>query len=137
LQKAEGRKTTCQVLCWQKFNQDCAEEKEMVGVLCVLSVQGCQMVCFQTKNPNLGKFRRSLDWKMFKYFMAIWVILWTLGIFYDRLLSFVFIWYLFRFWYHVQRKIWQPCLGPAKFLQNWTKNSAHSKLEIAFDDRPT
>jgi hypothetical protein len=24
-------------------------------------VQGCQMVCFQTKNPNLGKFWRALD----------------------------------------------------------------------------
>jgi hypothetical protein len=23
-------------------------------------VQGCQMVCFQTKNPNLGKFWRAL-----------------------------------------------------------------------------
>jgi hypothetical protein len=32
--------------------------------------QGCQMVCFQTKNPNLGKFGRALDWKMFIYFMA-------------------------------------------------------------------
>jgi hypothetical protein len=27
--------------------------------------QGCQMVCFQTKNPNLGKFWRVLQWKMF------------------------------------------------------------------------
>jgi hypothetical protein len=25
--------------------------------------QGCQMVYFQTKNPNLGKFWRALDWK--------------------------------------------------------------------------
>jgi hypothetical protein len=23
--------------------------------------QGCQMVCLQTKNPNLGKFWRALD----------------------------------------------------------------------------
>jgi hypothetical protein len=37
-------------------------------------VQGCQMVCFQTKNPNLGKFSRVLDWKMFIYYMAIWNI---------------------------------------------------------------
>jgi hypothetical protein len=27
-------------------------------------VQGCQMVSFQTKNPNLGKFWRAWDWKM-------------------------------------------------------------------------
>jgi hypothetical protein len=33
--------------------------------------QGCQMVCFQTKNPNLDKFWRALDWKMLTYFMAI------------------------------------------------------------------
>jgi hypothetical protein len=26
--------------------------------------QGCQMVYFQTKNPNLGKFGRVLKWKM-------------------------------------------------------------------------
>jgi hypothetical protein len=26
--------------------------------------QGCQMVSFQTKNPNLGGFWRTLKWKM-------------------------------------------------------------------------
>jgi hypothetical protein len=31
--------------------------------------QGCQMVCFQTKNPNLGKFLRALHGKMLVYFM--------------------------------------------------------------------
>jgi hypothetical protein len=56
--------------------------------------QGCQMVCFQTKNTNLGKFWRDLDWKRFINFMAIWNILWTLGIFYDYLVHFVFIWYI-------------------------------------------
>jgi hypothetical protein len=47
-----------------------------------LMVQGCQMVCFQTKNPNLGKFWRALDWKKLiyffghlGYFMEIWEIL--------------------------------------------------------------
>jgi hypothetical protein len=29
--------------------------------------RGCQMVCFQTKNPNLGKFWRVLQWKMWVY----------------------------------------------------------------------
>jgi hypothetical protein len=28
-------------------------------------VQGCQMVYFQTKNANLGKFWRALQWKMY------------------------------------------------------------------------
>jgi hypothetical protein len=57
--------------------------------------QGCQMVCFQTKNPNLGKFMRALDWKMLICYMAIWDILRTFGIFYDHLVHFVFIWYIF------------------------------------------
>jgi hypothetical protein len=57
--------------------------------------QGCQMVSFQTKNLNLGKFWRALDWKMLIYFMAIWNILQTFRIFYDHLVHFVFIWYIF------------------------------------------
>jgi hypothetical protein len=36
-----------------------------------LKNQGCQMVCFQTKNPNLGKF-----WRVF--------VMENLGIFYDH-----------------------------------------------------
>jgi hypothetical protein len=43
------------------------------------------MVSFQTKNPNLGKIRRALDWKMLIYFMSIWNILQTFGMFYDPL----------------------------------------------------
>jgi hypothetical protein len=57
--------------------------------------QGCQMVYFQTKNPNVGSFWRALDWKMFIYFMAIWNILRTFGKFYDHLGNFVLIWYIF------------------------------------------
>jgi uncharacterized membrane protein len=53
------------------------------------------MVSFQTKNPNLGKFWRALNSKMSIYFMAIWNILQTFGIFYDHLVHFVFIWYIF------------------------------------------
>jgi hypothetical protein len=68
---------------------------------------GCQTVCFQTKNPNLGKFWRVLQWKMLVYFMdtfyglllyfmGIWCSSWYFGIF-------------FPFWYFAPRKIWQPC----------------------------
>jgi hypothetical protein len=56
--------------------------------------QGCQMVSIQTKSPNLGKFWRALYWKMLIYFMAIWNILLTCGIFYDHLVHFVIIWYI-------------------------------------------
>jgi hypothetical protein len=37
------------------------------------SYQGCQMVCFQTKNPNLGKF-----WRV--HFTVFCYILWIFGI---------------------------------------------------------
>jgi hypothetical protein len=50
---------------------------------------------FQTKNPNLGIFWRALDWKMFLYFMAVSNILRTFEIFYDHLVHFVSIWYIF------------------------------------------
>jgi hypothetical protein len=72
-------------------------EKPMSGnrQICEDSHQGCQMVCFQTKNANLGKFWRALDWKMLIYFMPIWNILQTFGIFYNHLVHFVFIWYIF------------------------------------------
>jgi hypothetical protein len=36
---------------------------------------------FQTKNPNLGKFLKDLQWKMLLYFMTIGSILRQLGIF--------------------------------------------------------
>jgi hypothetical protein len=73
--------------------------------------QGCQMVCFQTKNPNLGKFWRVLQWKILVYFITIRFILgpfanilWPFGIFCGHLV------YFSPFWYFVPRKIWQLCL---------------------------
>jgi hypothetical protein len=32
-----------------------------------MGLRGRQMVNFQTKNPNLGKFRRVLEWKSLVY----------------------------------------------------------------------
>jgi hypothetical protein len=40
-----------------------------------------------------------------EYFTEIWVILWTFGTFCVDLV------HLFRFWYHVRIKIWQPWFG--------------------------
>jgi hypothetical protein len=37
--------------------------------------QSCQMVYLHTKNPNLGKFWRALDWKIFIY------VLWPFAVF--------------------------------------------------------
>jgi hypothetical protein len=60
--------------------------------------QGCQMVYFQTENPNLGKFWRALDWKLLLYCKDICDILRTIGIFYDHLVNFVFnLVYFYRF----------------------------------------
>jgi hypothetical protein len=52
------------------------------------AIQGCQMVCFQTKNTNLGKFGWVLLWKIVVYFMTIWSILRPLEIFYGHLVYF-------------------------------------------------
>jgi hypothetical protein len=52
---------------------------------CHFHEQGCQMEYFQTKNSNLGKFWRALEWKMLEYlwpfgiFIAIRFILWSFG----------------------------------------------------------
>jgi hypothetical protein len=53
------------------------------------------MVYFQTKKTNLGKFWWALDWEMLIYFMAIWNICSTFGIFYHYFIHFLFIWYTF------------------------------------------
>jgi hypothetical protein len=85
------------------------------------------MVCFQTKNPNLGKFWSALDWKMFIYFMATWNILWRFGILYDRLVHFVFIWYIFSdFGIKYQEKSGNPDVKPQKVVrrslwENWDR----------------
>jgi hypothetical protein len=65
------------------------------------------MVYFQTKNPknpNLGKFWRTLDGKMLIYIFTIWNILQTFGIF-------LTIWYIlcsfgtfFQFWVSCTKK---------------------------------
>jgi hypothetical protein len=49
--------------------------------------QGGQMVNFQTKKPNLAKFWRVLEWKLYlyMYFMVIWNPLRPFGKFYSRL----------------------------------------------------
>jgi hypothetical protein len=68
------------------------------------------MVCFQTKNSNLGKFWRALEWKMLVYFVVIWniirssgiPILWPFG-------NVVVIWYIFpRFGILCQEKSGNP-----------------------------
>jgi hypothetical protein len=48
-----------------------------------------RVVYFQTKNPNLGKFGRVLQWKMLVYFIAVWSNLRPFGIIYGHLVYFM------------------------------------------------
>jgi hypothetical protein len=54
---------------------------------CVSSGQGCQMVYFQTKDRNLGKFWRVLQWKMLVHFIDF-------GLFYGHLIYCTYIRYI-------------------------------------------
>jgi hypothetical protein len=58
----------------------------------IAAQQGCQMVCFQTKNSALSKFWKILQKKILVYFMTIWSILRPLEITYGHLVFFVVIW---------------------------------------------
>jgi hypothetical protein len=98
-------------------------ESGQIDTLCTLdyvnipgmdrSEQGCRMVYFQTKNPNLGKFWRFLAFLGHSVnFPAIWYILCHFGIFWGHLVCFP------RCGIHiVPRKIWQPWFR-GRFL-NW------------------
>jgi hypothetical protein len=62
------------------------------------------MACFLTKNPNLGKFWRVLQWKILVYFMTFWSTNFT-AIGNNLWPYFVVIWCISpRF----GTKIWQP-----------------------------
>jgi hypothetical protein len=58
--------------------------------------QGCQMLCFQTKTPNLGKFLEGHRMEILEYLMVIWNILRSFGIFYSNLEYFTVIWYILK-----------------------------------------
>jgi hypothetical protein len=71
--------------------------------------QGCQMVCFLTKNTNLGNFWKVLLWKISANFMTIWSILRPLEKFFGHLVYIVVIWYIFpRFGILDQEKSGNP-----------------------------
>jgi hypothetical protein len=57
------------------FNRIADEENTVFCKLSLQKDQGCQMVSFQTENPNLGKFWRALERRMLIYFMTILNIL--------------------------------------------------------------
>jgi hypothetical protein len=66
------------------------------------------MAYFQTKNPNLGKFWRVLEWKIVIFSVVIWNILLPCGIFLLINVKFCgYLVYYYQFWYVLPRKIWQ------------------------------
>jgi hypothetical protein len=50
------------------------------------------MAHFQTKHPTLSKFWRILRWKMLTFYVGIWNIFLSFGIFYGNWVHFVVIW---------------------------------------------
>jgi hypothetical protein len=75
------------------------------------------MVYFKTKNLNLGKFWRAIEWQMLEYFTAIWYTcamyghliyvhnVWPFGVVCGPLV------YFSRFGMFGPRKIWQPSMN--------------------------
>jgi hypothetical protein len=97
------------------------------------SQQGCQMVCFQTKNPkfgyildghwmvNVGKFYDHLE-----HFMAIWYNLWPFVIACDHLL------YFSPFGMFGPRKIWQPWFTAFETMLMRVWNCLRRKMTSCF-----
>jgi hypothetical protein len=52
------------------------------------------MVNFHTKYPYFDIFWRALEWKIWIYFVVMWYILWSYGIFCGHMVYFVVIWYI-------------------------------------------
>jgi hypothetical protein len=80
---------------------------------------------FKPKIPirvNFGGPSNGKCWLI--YFMTIWTILRTFGIFYDYFVNFMIIWYIR---YHVPIKIWQP----------WFINWADLYYIVSLIDRAT
>jgi hypothetical protein len=72
------------------------------------SLQGCRMVDFHTKPPNVGTLGKASEWKILIYFMNFVVICF----FTANLLYFVVIYYIFSVLVYFTTKIWQPLVAP-------------------------
>jgi hypothetical protein len=93
---------------------DCASFRTPLG-------QGCQMVCFQTQNHNLGKLLRGnvdIFYGHLEYFKAIWEILWPFATFCVDLVFFS------EFGIMYQQKSGTPALGDCFSLGCFLKSTA-------------
>jgi hypothetical protein len=86
---------------------------------------------FQTKNPNLGKFWRVLQWKMSIHVRAIWYIVPPFGIFYGRWVYSLVIWYIFpRF-----GMLYQDKSGSLDQLRAEETATGDRRLHVGFSQR--
>jgi hypothetical protein len=96
------------------------------------------MFYFQTKNTNLGKIWRALEWKMLSHFMTIRNIFWS---FWNNLLPFGIICghlvYFSRFGMSGQRIIWQPCSLIIKILKFRIWNRFKNRQANVYTERGT
>jgi hypothetical protein len=88
------------------------------------------MVCFQTKNPNLGKCLRALHrLENVDLFYGHLEYLRTFGILCDHLVLFVLIWSIFYgFGYHAPKKSGNPVTYDntnSQTAKQWTKVGMH------------
>jgi hypothetical protein len=119
-------------------NSKCVREKVNVvdafsHYIIVGKEQSCQMVYFQTENPNLGHFWRVLQSKMLTYFMYSWSILQPFGILWGHLVYFVVIWYIFpRFGILYQEKSGNP---GKECVVRWDLGANFRRREITLEDR--
>jgi hypothetical protein len=87
--------------------------------------QGCQMVYFQTKDPNLGKFRWALEWNRLVFSVVIWNILRPFG-------NLVAIWYISpRFGTLCQEKSGNPGLASAELWPRSYQALFHLQVQRA------
>jgi hypothetical protein len=109
--------------------------KQQLSLLCLFFlVQGCQMAYFQTRNRNLRKFWRVLQWKMLVFFMAFGLILRLFSIFYAHLVYLVVIWYILpRFGMFYQEKYGNHVLLVSKLKRCFFQTRAtkfHSNFDV-------
>jgi hypothetical protein len=94
--------------------------------------QGCQMVYFRTKNPNLGKFLGPWNWKGFYTLWAFRNILRTCGIFFGHFNNLEAIGYIFLlFGLLCQEKSGNPGVGPVKRSVDFKLFKCHGIQESA------
>jgi hypothetical protein len=108
-------------------NSEAAHLESFISAKSWPSKQGCQMVYFPTKNPNLVTFWRTLEWKRLLYIMVISNILIPLCIFYWNFVILFVVWCIIpQFGILYLEKSGNPAIRsgfPAFFLSTFLHNT--------------